>query len=156
RVAASAVTWLSRAADGAIARYELDEAIALLERAVELAAPDRLWALWRQIGRAAGLKYDAEAFWTAMHRSIEAAPTDELRGEVSSELAFQTLMRSGMWTARPGTELVGPAIECALAFTEPSSPARAKALVAQAFLSPDTREAAEEARAIAEQVGDAF
>ena len=36
RLEAAAVEWLSRAADLAIARYELDEAIALLNRAVEL------------------------------------------------------------------------------------------------------------------------
>jgi hypothetical protein len=59
-----------------------------------------------------------------------------------------------MWTTRPGTELVGPAIERALAFSEPASPARAKALVAQAFLSPELSEGAREAYAIAEQLDD--
>jgi class 3 adenylate cyclase len=154
RLEARAVEWLSHAADGAIARYELDEAIALLRRALELAPSDRIWAVWLQIGRAAGLKFDAEAFWTSMHEAIEAAPTDAIKAQVSADLAFETLMRSGMWRTRPGTELVGPAIERALAFAERSSPARAKALVAQAFLSPDLHGPSREAHAIAERLDD--
>ena len=42
RLRAQAVAWLSRAAELAIARYELDEAIALYERALELAEPVEL------------------------------------------------------------------------------------------------------------------
>ena len=89
-----------------------------------------------------------------MHRAIETAPTNLIKADVSADLAFETLMRSGMWTSRPGTEMVGPAIAHALAFAEPFSRARAKALVAQAFLSPERREAASDARAIAEKLDD--
>jgi hypothetical protein len=155
RLEAAAVAWLERAAELAIARYELDEALALLHRAVELAGDaGRLSALWRRIGRANALKFDSEAFWAAMHTAIEVAPTEALKAEISGDLAFETLMRSGMWTERPATELVGPAVELALAHAAPWSATRARALVARTFTDDDARDEAAEARAIAERLGD--
>ena len=55
------------------ARYEMDEAI-------ELSPVLRSWStarwsarLWREIGLCNALRYDGEAFWAGMQRSLEAA-----------------------------------------------------------------------------------
>ena len=54
--------------------------------------------LWWAIGRAIALKYDGEAFWEAMEQGRRRRARIRSRwAEISSELAFQTAARSGMW-----------------------------------------------------------
>jgi hypothetical protein len=67
-----AVAWSTRAAELAVGRYEIDEGLALLGRALEL-EPDRgdQAKLWHLIGRAHALKFDGEGFWAAMEKAIE-------------------------------------------------------------------------------------
>ncbi len=67
-----AIEWLRRAAELAIGRYEIEEGLALLHRALELepSRPDKS-AIWHEIGRAHALKYDGEPFWAAMQTAIE-------------------------------------------------------------------------------------
>ncbi len=56
---AKALAWLRRAAELAVTRYELDDAL-LLQRALELAPGDP--ELWRAVGQAHALRFDGEAF----------------------------------------------------------------------------------------------
>src|SRR5207237_8873720 len=64
---ASALVWLRRAAEAAIGRFEIDDGLTLLHRALAL-EPDQADQadLCREIGRANVFKFDGEAFWTAM------------------------------------------------------------------------------------------
>jgi class 3 adenylate cyclase/tetratricopeptide (TPR) repeat protein len=152
---ARAVRWLRRAAELAIRRYDLDEAVAHLHRALELCEPHEQLVLWREIGRASALKFDGEAFWTAMKRALEFADEPQTRSELLSDLAFQTAVRSGMWPRRPAHEEVEGWTNEALELAEPGSPARARALIARAYWNPtDERAAAREGSAIAEGTGD--
>src|SRR5207247_4264661 len=72
-----AALWLRRAGLMAAGRYEMEEAIELLTRAAELTTDEHERALiWREIGFAQALRYDGEAFWAAMQRSLEG-PLDD-------------------------------------------------------------------------------
>jgi len=156
RLRVEAVTWLRRAAELAIARYEIEEAIALLDRGLELEASETGRAeLWREIGRADALKYDGEAFWTAMQNSLKTCRDRSTCADTYAELAFQTAVRSAMWKRAPENELVQGWIERALELADPDSAARVKALIARTFWDSATgADAAREASAIAERVGN--
>ncbi|MGH3047144.1 MAG: hypothetical protein ACRDNC_09105, partial [Gaiellaceae bacterium] len=71
-----------------------------------------------------------------------------------SRLVFHTTARSGMWNRLPDRDLVDGWIERALELASPESPARARALVAQAYWHPERMDAAREASAIAEGLAD--
>jgi DNA-binding SARP family transcriptional activator len=156
RLSQDARAWLRRAGDLAAMRYELDEAIALYERALELADSDGVRSeLWHAIGQANALKYDGEAFWTAMTNAIRLCTDDSGLGELWSQLALETFQRSGMWTARPALDEVEAWVREALERTEPGSPARARAFVAKAFSDlTNGASAAAEASAIAGELHD--
>jgi DNA-binding SARP family transcriptional activator len=156
RLRASAVAWLRRAAELAARRYDLDESLALLGRALELEPDEPLRAeLWRSIGHMHALNYDGEAFWTAMLESLTACSDRRRRADAYGELAFHTAIRSGMWRQRPATELVDEWIARALELAEPGTEARARALLALGFWdSGSAAAAAIEASAIAETLGD--
>lgn len=63
------LAWVG-AAELAISRYDLDEGLADLYRALEVCAPAERGELWRTIGRASALKFEGDRFWDAMkHRS---------------------------------------------------------------------------------------
>lgn len=115
-VRARAVGWLRRAAELAVSRYDLDEGLADLHRALELCQPAEQLGLWREIGRASALKFDGEQFWVSMKRAIELTDDAQMRAELLGDLAFQTSVRSGMWPQRPEHEEVegcerGPEVE---------------------------------------------
>ena len=151
-----ALVWLRRGAELAIGRMEVDDGLALLHRALDLEAePSGRAALWHAVGRANILKYDGEAFWTAMQASLDA--TDDASGsaDVYADLAFQTSLRSGMWTHAPEDELIEGWIDRTLELAPPGSAARAKALLAKCRLGPEgSAGAAQEATAIADALGD--
>ncbi|MDX6439072.1 MAG: hypothetical protein QOF45_1655 [Gaiellaceae bacterium] len=152
---ARAVGWLRRAADLALRRYDLDEALVDLHRALELCDPAERFALWREIGRASALKFDGERFWFAMKRAIALAEDPQVRAELLGDLAFQTAVRSGMWPRRPDHDEVEGWIEQALALAEPKSADRARALIARGYWNPsEERAAAREGSALAEHSGD--
>jgi hypothetical protein len=156
RLRRKAVFWLQRAAELAIGRYELDDGISLLERALAL-DPGRAEqaAIWRQIGVAHALRYDGEPLLEAMQRSLELSADAATRADTYADLAIQTAIRAGMWRTRPESELVNGWIGQALELADPQSPARAKALIAQSFWTRrDARQAAREASALAERLGD--
>ncbi len=99
--------WLERAATLAVGRYEIDDALVMLERALELEDdPQRQGRLWRLVGKANALRHDGDPFLDAMMRAIELASTDDERAELYAELCFETATRSGMWRRRPGRDLV--------------------------------------------------
>ena len=77
-----AVRWLRRAAELAISRYDLDEGIADLQRALELCEPHERSELWREIGRASALKFDGERFWEAMKRALKLTDDPEEQADI--------------------------------------------------------------------------
>ncbi len=157
RVEERAGVWLRRAAALAVGRYDIQEALALLHRAVELeTSPSVRSELWQEIAHANALYFDGAAFSAAMERAIELADEDSTIADLYSELAFQTLVRAGMWTVAPEAALVGGWIDRALDLARPTSEARAKALIARCYSDYEKREElASEAIRIAEGLGDA-
>ncbi|HEX4929181.1 MAG TPA: AAA family ATPase, partial [Gaiellaceae bacterium] len=153
----SAVVWLRRAAELSIGRYDLDEALALLDRALELRPePPVELALWRLVGRANALKHDGNAFLVAMMRAIELSPDGETTAELYADLSFETAIRAGMWRRRPDRELVDGWIDNALELSAPMSPSRARALIARCVWAPVGNGAsAREASTIADALDDA-
>jgi hypothetical protein len=156
RLRTRAIQWLERAAHLAVSRYEIDEALGLLGRALELGPDEQLQAeIWRSIGRANALKYDGEAFWAAMQNSLQTCRDRHTCADTYAELAFQTAARSAMWNRPPEKELVEGWVAQALKLAEPDSAARVKTLIARTFWDAASgRDAAREASAIAEQIGD--
>lgn len=156
RLRAQAVIWLERAAHLAVSRYEIDEALALLHRAIEL-GPDgqRRAEIWRSIGRANALKYDGEAFWAAMQNSLQTCRDRRTCADTYAELAFQTAARSAMWNRPPDKGLVEGWVTQALKLAEPGSAARVKALIARTFWdAASAGDAPREASVIAEDIDD--
>lgn len=149
---AKALEWSERAAELAIGRYEIDEGLALLQRAVELEdEPAAQGRLWYAIGHARALKYDGEGFIAAMEKAIElGGPT----GDIYAELGFQFVQRAGMWKTRPDTTVVSGWIARALERTVGGSESRAKALVAHSQWPANDDAAAQEALELAERLGD--
>jgi class 3 adenylate cyclase len=148
--------WLRRAAELAVGRYEIDEALSLLHRALELEtnATGQL-ELWRAIARANALYFDGDAFATAMQRAIDLAEDREATADLFAELAFQTLVRGGMWRVLPDSQLVNGWIERALELAAVESPAKAKASIARCYADYDkSPELVQEAARLADQLHD--
>jgi class 3 adenylate cyclase len=152
---AKATTWLRRAGELALARFDLADAIALFHRALELEedGPKRA-EIWRTIGRAHAMQYEGEAFWAAMEKSLEVCYDRATCGDTYSVLALQTLIRMGMWKQKPDFALVRGWIERALEMAVPGSRGHARALIAKALSSEDDEPAAREAAEVAERLGD--
>jgi class 3 adenylate cyclase len=153
---ASALVWLRRAAEAAIGRFEIDDGLTLLHRALALEPNQADQAdRWREIGRANVFKFDGEAFWTAMLNSLEGTTDQATVADTYSILAFHTATRAAMWKRRPDRELIGGWIERALELSEPDAPARARALIARTYFDPEgSSEAAREASDLADRLGD--
>jgi class 3 adenylate cyclase len=155
RVRGKALLWLETAAEFAMRRYEIEDALALLHKALALQPDEEAEArLWRAVGKANALAFEGEAFWTAMENSLKVCTNKTTRAETYSELAFQTAIRSSMWKTRPDRELVAGWIEQALELSAPDSDSRARALIARSFWEQNTPEAAREASELAERSGD--
>jgi Arc/MetJ family transcription regulator len=156
RVREQAVSWLRRAADLAVGRYEIEDAVSLLQRAVELESRrDAQVEIWREIGHAHAIYFDGKAFSAAMQRAIELADDDLTTADLYAELAFQTMIRAGMWGVPPQADLVGGWIGRTLELARPDTVARAKALIARCYNAYDkSPEFASEASEIADQLGD--
>jgi class 3 adenylate cyclase len=157
RVRARAAHWLRRAGELARGRYEMDEAIDLLTRAAELTRDDHERALmWRDIGHAQALRYDGEAFWAAMERSLDGPLDSHERADAYSRLAFETSIRSGMWAIRPSKDRIETWVSCALELAEEGSIEKTRALLARANAEPGeaSEELLESITAAAEESGD--
>jgi class 3 adenylate cyclase len=151
RLRVLAVTWLRRAAELAVGRSDIDEALGLLRRALELEADDV--DLWWATARAHALKFDGEAYWDAMLRAIGAADDRQTLAELYGDLALESTLRGGMWKRLPDDELVNGWGKRALELAEPESRAEAKAELVRANRTDDI-EAADHAIAIAERLDD--
>ncbi len=153
---ARALTWLRRAAELAISRFEIDDGLALLGRALDLAGDDHERAeVWRTIGAANVYKFDGEAFWSAMLRSLDGTTERTIEADTYSLLAFHTATRAAMWKRRPDHELIAGWIDRANVLSEPGSPAHVRALIANAYLDPDEAgDAVREAVSLADRLGD--
>ena len=82
-----AVTWIRRAAELAVGRYEIEDAVALLQRAVELESRrDAQVEIWREIGHAHAIYFDGKAFSAAMQRAIELADDDLTTADLYANL----------------------------------------------------------------------
>jgi len=157
RTRTKALEWLMRAAQAAMQRYELVDALALLGQALPLAQtrPDRV-VVHRANGRVHALAFSGEPFWKSMHAAIAEADDERVRSELYAELAFESAMRSGIWQQMPDRTTIDEWVERALAGSPPNSRARAMALVAKARWRPiDGAPAAIEASEIAELLDDA-
>jgi class 3 adenylate cyclase len=152
----SALAWLRRAADAAIGRFEIDDGLALLHRALDLESDEADRAvLWREVGRANVFKMDGEAFWTAMMNSLQGTTDKAAIADTYSVLAFQTATRAAMWKRRPDRELITGWIDRALELSEADAPARARALIARVNSDPERFGAsAQEASELADRIDD--
>jgi class 3 adenylate cyclase len=149
-----AIGWLRRAAELAMGRYDIDDSLELLHRALELAPPALHVELWKRIGEVNALAYDGEAFWEAMEKAIALASNRETRGELYSVLAYESACRLGMWRIRPNQEMVKGWIDKAFELTEEETRARVQALVAlSAWDSARGVEPIQKALAMAERLG---
>ena len=152
-----ALEWLQRAARRAMERYELADALALLERAVPLAeTPADRVAVFRAQGRAHALNFAGEPFWRAMQSAIAEVDDERVRSELYAELAFESAIRSGIWLQMPERTTIDDWVERALSGSPADSRARAMALIAQARWRPaEGARSAIEASEIAERLDDA-
>jgi class 3 adenylate cyclase len=138
RLRRAAIKWQRRAAQLAISRYELDEAIAMLEHAASLDTDgEHLAGIWRDAGRAHALRFDGAAFTKAMELSLAATDDPALQVETLAELAYATSFRVGMFPTIPEDSVVDGWIADVLASPHASAAARSKVLIAQVFWSDD-------------------
>ncbi len=151
RLRGKAVEWLLRAADLAVGRYEIDEGLVLLHRALRLEPdPVEQAEIWRSIGHANALNFDGPPFREAMERAIAlgGAPA-----ELYTELALQTVRRSGMWVQRPDPDLVDAWVQRAIELSPEGSATYPRALAALALRTND-EDAAHALQLVAERLGD--
>jgi len=133
RTRARAVHWLSRAGRLARGRHELDEAVELYDRAIALSTDAHERALlWRAVGEAQALRYDGEGMRKALLRALEGPLDDEERADTYAFLAFQSSIRSAMWSIRLNMELIEEWASKALELAADGSEAKARALLARA------------------------
>jgi class 3 adenylate cyclase len=156
RLRERAVSWLRRAAESAVGRYEIEDAVSLLRRAVELETIEAAQVeIWRELAHAHAISYNSDAFSSAMQRAIELTDDDLIAADLYAELAYQALVRWGMWVVVPDAGLIEGWISRALAFAKPNSAAHAKALIARCYADHDkSPELASEASHAAERLGD--
>ena len=154
-----ALHWLERAADLAVARYEIDDGVTLYQRALELADDRPTKArIWHALGRAYAFKFDGLRFWDAMQEAIDLCDDEPLRADFYADLALHTAGRIGMWPVLPESEVLLGWIDRALELAPAESASRAKAFAARSMwstahgvLSGGTD--AVEASALAERLG---
>jgi hypothetical protein len=151
RLRGKAIRWSRRAAELAIGRYEIDEGLALLHRALGLESRTREQAeIWQRIGLACALKYDGGHFWQAMQQALDIGGPS---AEVYADLALQSVQRAGMWVQQPDWTLVDGWIQQALELAGEGSLASANALAALAISNED-ESTARSALAVAERMGN--
>jgi hypothetical protein len=155
-VQASAVRWLRRAAELAAARFEIEDALALLARGLRL-EPDveQKIKILTETARVHTLRYDAQGFRAAMEEALLLEPEPAVAAEIYAQLAYYSLGRRYMWKEPPPRELCEQWLAKALEFSDPHTPARAWALLAHAVSDPSERvQTAKEVHRLGEALGD--
>jgi class 3 adenylate cyclase/tetratricopeptide (TPR) repeat protein len=128
-----AVHWLSRAGRLAFGRHEMEEAVELFTRAVELTDDAYVQAtLWRAVGEAHALQYDGEGMRVALLRAVDGPLSDSEKADTYAFLAFQSSIRSAMWSIRLNMELIEGWAAKALELAPDGSEAEVRALLARA------------------------
>jgi class 3 adenylate cyclase len=156
RVRERAVHWLSRAGRLARGRHEIDEAVELYDRAIALSTEAHERALlWRAVGEAQALRYDGEGMRKALLNALEGPLDDAERADTYAFLAFQSSIRSAMWSIRLNMQLIEEWASRALELAADDSEAKARALLAKANIellgAPE--DVLEEAAGLAESLG---
>jgi len=160
RLRGKAVEWLGRAAELAMGRYELEDAIVLLRRALELEDEPRAQArLWHELGRAYAYRYDGPRFWEAMQNAIERTEDETQKGDLYADLALESAGRGGMFPVRPDVEVVEGWIAGALERAKPGGHAHVRALLARAHWGRTSggkrgRQDAVDASSLADELAD--
>jgi class 3 adenylate cyclase len=155
RIRGRAVSWLRRAGELARGRYELDEAVQLLTRAVELTSDDHERAsLLRVLGEVHALRYDATGLRDSLTSALDGPLNDAERADTYAFLAFQASIRSAMFPIRLERHQIDVWAENALALAADGTEARARAMLALVNIEPSlaTDEALDEASALAESL----
>ena len=132
-----AVHWLTRAGRLARGRHETQEAVELYTRAIELSDDEHTQALlWRAIGEAQALRYDGEGMRRALLRAIDGPLDDAEKADTYALLAFQSSIRSAMWSIRLNMDLIDEWASKALEIAADGTEAKARALLARANIEP--------------------
>ena len=150
-----AVASLGRAAELAAGRYELREALMLVDQALALEPDDRARiGLLRQVADTHLLNYEMEPFQSALEEALALGPDSAVAADIYAELAEYGLARAYMWKQPPPTELADRWLAAAIELAEPGSEAQASALVVRALATPEVgAESAEDGLALAEALG---
>ena len=97
RLTERALHWLRVAAERATSLYEAEAAVAMLERALELAPDDSTrFELWRALADVQSLRYHTRGFVSAAEHAIDLAPDHEAVTGLYAELALRS---STAWLA---------------------------------------------------------
>ena len=150
-----AVSWLRRAGELALGRYELADSAALYREAVALEPdPTARGELWAASAQASQLRFDMEGFREAMEMALGQRPSRQLAARLYGQLSREG-SRPYMWKQPPTRAVVEQWIEKALELAEAGSESRASAVAAWAALDPAGRAgAASEGVELAEELGD--
>jgi class 3 adenylate cyclase len=146
RLREHAVVWLRRAAELAVGRYEVDHALALLERALALeTATAGQIVILRQMADAHVVNYEVDRFRAAVEQALSLAPDRAVAAELYAELAHYGLGRPYMWKTPPAADVGERWREQALELADPGTEAHALALLATVLATPEAEEAADAA-----------
>lgn len=158
RLRRKAIAWLVRASELAAARYELGEALALLDRALALEVDDEeKIELLRHVAETHTLNYDADSFREAIEQALALEPDRTVAAQIYAELAHYGYGRPYMWRSPPSASISRRWLATALDLAKPGTKARGFALAGQALGAPEepgAAEAADEALAIGEALGN--
>jgi DNA-binding SARP family transcriptional activator len=138
-----AALWLRRAADAAVSRFGMLEAVALLRTALELVEedPERI-EIWRAIAYAQYLRYDSSGYREAVERALELNPQRAVAAELYAELAFQALGRQSIWKEAQPRDTIEFWSKRAFELAEPGTEAHVNALLSRVHDDPTRSEAA--------------
>jgi class 3 adenylate cyclase len=143
---ARALVWLRRAAELAAGRYEIGEALAMLDRAVALADSDRTRIeLMCQSARVHESNYEMEAYRQALEDALALRPEREMAADIYADLAHFGYGRPYMWKKPPPAKVAEHWLAKALELAAPGSAAQGFARLAQGLAEPESADGAEAA-----------
>jgi DNA-binding SARP family transcriptional activator len=152
-----AVRWLHRAAELAVARYELDAGLTLLQDALALEpdGPTRM-EVWRTVAWARRMRMDVDGFREAAEEALALDPPREVTADILAELAYAGA-QPWVWREAPALELVDEWTDRVLALAGAGTRVRGLALTARTIRQQGSERAvADEAVAVAEAVDEPF